>query len=51
LPLILGYQGVKYLMRLNLPFPPIPENAPKLAELAVQAARNVDGINLIEPQT
>lgn len=33
-------------MHLRLQFPPTPENAAKLAELAVQAARNVDGIEL-----
>jgi hypothetical protein len=33
-------------MKLRLQFPPTPENAAKLAELAVAAARNVDGIDL-----
>jgi len=33
-------------MRLRLQFPPTPENAAKLAQLAVEAAKKVDGIDL-----
>jgi hypothetical protein len=33
-------------MKLNLQFPPTPENAAALAELAVKAAWNVDSIEL-----
>jgi hypothetical protein len=33
-------------MLLRLQFPPTPENAANLAELAVKAAQNVDGIDL-----
>jgi|SRR5262245_31307628 len=33
-------------MRLRLQFPPTPEHAAQLAELAVAAARNVDGVVL-----
>jgi hypothetical protein len=33
-------------MKLRLRFPPTPENASKLADLAVQAARDVDGFEL-----
>jgi hypothetical protein len=31
---------------LNLKYPPTPENARKLAEVVVSAARNVSGVNL-----
>jgi len=33
-------------VRLNLKFDPVPENAARLADVAVQAARNVDHVDL-----
>jgi hypothetical protein len=39
-------------LKLNLQYPPTPENAARHAQLAVDAARNVDGITLdFSPKT
>ena len=38
--------GSGYSLALNLPFPPTSGNAPHLAAIAVEAARDVDGVAL-----
>jgi hypothetical protein len=37
---------MRFRLRLRLQYPPTPENAARHAQTAVDAARNVDGINL-----
>lgn len=41
-----GPRGIETLLALHLPFPPTPDNAPRLAAMAVEAAMEVDGIAL-----